>query len=56
MAEGFVHCRQLPHNAVHAAMGGKTELIVAHWHGRIVHVPIRKAIERRKQVDTTGDL
>ena len=41
---------------MHAAMCGKTELIVADWHGRMVHVPIRQAIAGRKQVDTTGDL
>jgi 6-phosphofructokinase 1 len=51
-----IYCSQLAQNAVHAAMCGKTELVVALWHGRIVHVPIRQAIARRKQVDTTGDL
>lgn len=51
-----VYCWQLAQNAVHAAMAGKTELIVGRWHGRMVHVPIREAIANRKQVDTEGDL
>jgi 6-phosphofructokinase 1 len=51
-----IYCWQLAQDAVHAAMCGKTELIVADWHGRMVHVPIRQAIAERKQVDTTGDL
>ncbi len=41
---------------MHAAMCGKTELIVALWHGRMVHVTISQAIAGRKEVDTTGDL
>ncbi len=51
-----LYCWQLAQNAVHAAMCGKTELIVALWHGRMVHVPIPLAISGRKEVDTTGDL
>jgi 6-phosphofructokinase 1 len=51
-----IYCWQLAQNAVHAAMCGKTELMVADWHGRLVHVPIRQAVRERKQVDTTGDL
>lgn len=51
-----MYCWQLAQNAVHAAMAGKTELIVGKWHGRIVHVPIQQAISQRKTVDTEGDL
>jgi len=51
-----VYCWQLAQNAVHAAMAGKTELVVGKWHGRLVHVPIRQAIAGRKQVDPQSDL
>jgi 6-phosphofructokinase 1 len=55
-ASDSIYCWQLAQCAVHAAMSGKTDLIVAQWHGRLVHVPIRQAVGERKQVDTTGEL
>jgi 6-phosphofructokinase 1 len=55
-AADSVYCWQLAQNAVHAAMAGKTELIVGRWHGRLVHIPIAQAIACRKQVDPEGDL
>lgn len=51
-----VYCWQLAQNAVHAAMAGKTDLVVGRWHGRLVHIPIRQAISARKLVDTESDL
>lgn len=51
-----VYCLRLAQHAVHAAMAGKTEMVVGSWHGRLVHVPMQEAISRRKQVDPHGDL
>ena len=51
-----VYCWRLAQHSVHAAMAGKTEMVVASWHGRLVHVPMQEAISRRKQVDPHGDL
>ena len=51
-----VYCLRLAHNAVHAAMCGRTEMVVGRWHGRFVHVPIPLAIRARNQVDPYGDL
>lgn len=51
-----VYCWRLAQNAVHAGMCGKTELVVARWHHRFVHVPVRAAISRRNLVDPHGDL
>ncbi len=51
-----VYCWQLAQNAVHAAMAGKTEMVVGRWHGRLVHVPIAAAISHRNVVDLQGDL
>lgn len=49
-------CWRLAQSAVHAGMCGKTELIVAQWHGRFVHVPMELAIAKRKQVNPHGEL
>ncbi|SFI34313.1 ATP-dependent 6-phosphofructokinase [Planctomicrobium piriforme] len=51
-----VYCVRLAHNAVHAAMAGRTEMVVGRWHGRFVHVPIALAVSQRNQVDPDGDL
>lgn len=51
-----VYCIRLAHNAVHAAMAGRTEMVVGRWHGRFVHVPIPLTIRRRNEVDPDGDL
>lgn len=51
-----VYCVRLAHAAVHAAMAGRTEMVVGRWHGRFVHVPMALAISRRNQVDPGGDL
>jgi 6-phosphofructokinase 1 len=51
-----VYCIRLAHAAAHAAMAGRTELVVGRWRGRFVHVPIQLAIATRNQVDPEGDL
>jgi 6-phosphofructokinase 1 len=51
-----VYCIRLAHNAVHAAMSGKTEMVVGRWNGRFVHVPIPMAVRERYRVDPSGDL
>ncbi|HEY5049772.1 MAG TPA: hypothetical protein VII50_02645, partial [Acidothermaceae bacterium] len=42
--------------AVHAAMAGRTAMVVGRWHGRFVHLPITLATASRNQVDPDGDL
>ena len=51
-----VYCIRLSHNAVHAAMSGRTEMVVGRWHGRFVHIPMATAIRERNRVDPDGDL
>jgi len=51
-----VYCLRLAHAAVHAAMAGRTEMVVGRWRGRFVHVPIPLAVASRNQVDPDGDL
>jgi 6-phosphofructokinase 1 len=57
-ANGYdsVYCLRLAQAAVHAAMAGRTAMVVGRWHGRFVHVPISLAIASRNQVDPNGDL
>lgn len=51
-----VYCLHLAHAAVHAAMAGRTEMVVGRWHGRFVHIPMRLIVGERNQVDPNGDL
>jgi 6-phosphofructokinase 1 len=51
-----VYCLRLAQAAVHAAMAGRTAMVVGRWHGRFVHIPIPVATGSRNQVDPNGDL
>jgi 6-phosphofructokinase 1 len=51
-----VYCLRLAQAAVHAAMAGRTAMVVGRWHGRFVHIPISVATAGRNQVDPDGDL
>ena len=51
-----VYCTRLAHNAVHAAMSGRTEMVVGRWNARFVHVPMAMAIRASNRVDPNGDL
>jgi 6-phosphofructokinase 1 len=57
-ANGYdaVYCLRLAQAAVHAAMAGRTAMVVGRWHGRFVHLPISLATGSRNQVDPNGDL
>ena len=51
-----LYCATLGQNAVHAAMAGKTGMLVSLWNDRYVHIPLASAIKKRKQVDLCGRL
>lgn len=51
-----VFCFRLARNAVHAAMSGRTSMVVALINNRFVHVPIERAVEHRKRIDPTGSV
>jgi 6-phosphofructokinase 1 len=51
-----VYCVRLSQAAVHAAMSGRTEMVVGRYRRRFVHIPMRVAVSRRNQVDPHGDL
>ena len=46
-----LYCGNLGQNAVHAAMAGKTDMMVSLWNDRYVHIPLESATMRRKQVN-----
>lgn len=52
-AEGddAVFCAMLAQSAAHAAMAGKTDVMVGHWGGEFTHVPIALATGQRKKID-----
>ena len=51
-----VYCSRLGANAVHAAMCGKTGVLMSQIHDQFVHVPIALSIGRRNVVDPESDL
>ncbi|MES2439671.1 MAG: ATP-dependent 6-phosphofructokinase [Verrucomicrobiota bacterium] len=54
--EDRVFCSNLGRHAVHAAMAGKTGMVVARWHQRFVHLPMDLVTSGRRKVDAQGDL
>ena len=51
-----VYCVRLSQAAVHAAMSGRTGMVVGRYRRRFVHVPMAAAVSRRNMVDPGGDL
>ena len=51
-----VYCLRLAQNAVHAAMAGRTKLVVGRYRGRFVHIPMPLAVSHRNLVAPDGDL
>lgn len=51
-----IYCVRLAQNAVHAALCGKTEMVVGQWHGSLVHVPMALTASGRRKVDPCDDL
>jgi 6-phosphofructokinase 1 len=51
-----IYCSRLGAHAVHAAMSGRSGLIISMMHDRYVHVPTRLAVGTRNLVDPESDL
>jgi 6-phosphofructokinase 1 len=54
--EDRTFCLQLARHAVHAAMTGRTGMVVALWHQRYVHLPVHLVAGGIRRVDPEGDL
>jgi len=46
----------LGYNAVHAAMSGRTNMVVGYWNNEYTHVPIPLAVYRRKTINPQARL
>jgi len=55
-ANDSVFCGFLGRDAVHAAMAGKTKLIISHWNNSFVYIPMALSAGKRKQVLPNGKL
>ncbi len=48
------YCLALGQNAVHAALAGRTNLVVCSWNEHLMHVPIPLVVARRRLIDPSG--
>jgi 6-phosphofructokinase 1 len=53
-AEDSILCDLFARNAVHAAMAGKTGLVIGYLHDRFIHIPIELLSTRKKSMDPNG--
>lgn len=51
-----IFCYQLAENAVHAAMAGKTDMVIGKWGTHFTDVPIPLAVTSRQKIDPEGSL
>ena len=51
-----IYCSRLGAHAAHAAMSGRTGLLVSMLHEEYVHIPIKLSVGRRNVVDPESDL
>ena len=49
-------CDSLARHAVHAAMAGKTDVLIGYWHNAFIHVPIPAVVRRRKLLSPTSGI
>jgi 6-phosphofructokinase 1 len=49
-------CSQFGRNAVHAAMAGKTDVVIGLWYNAFVHVPIPNTIAAKRRMAPNGEL
>lgn len=53
-AEDSILCDFFARHAAHAAMAGKTGLVIGYLHNRFIHVPIELLASRKKSLDPDG--
>ena len=51
-----LYCARLGANAVHAAMSGRTGMLISEWNNVFVHIPIQMAVSKKNKVDPEGPL
>ncbi len=55
-ANDSIFCAHLGRYAVHAAMAGKTDIIVGRWNDKFTHVPIPVTVSGRKKISPESSL
>ncbi|MGE4504249.1 MAG: ATP-dependent 6-phosphofructokinase [Desulfovibrionaceae bacterium] len=50
-----IYCGFLGSHAVHAAMSGRTGMVVSMWNGRYVHIPMGLVTRGKKSINTTSN-
>lgn len=55
-ANDAIFCDELARAAVHAAMAGKTDVMVGRWHRSFTHVPLPLALSEKKRIDPDREL
>lgn len=55
-AADAIFCYLLAEHAVHAAMAGKTGIVIGQWNNYFTHVPFSLATRSRRQIDLEGAL
>jgi len=55
-ANDSIYAAGLAQYAVHAAMAGRTDVMIGQRHNQFIHVPIPLAVRRRRRVDPDGEL
>ena len=53
-ADDSILCSRLGQNAVHAALSGRTKMVVGLWNNIFTHVPMSRVISRRKKLDPSS--
>ena len=54
-SEDSILCDLFARNAVHAAMAGKTGLVIGFLDDEFIHIPIKMLASRQKSIDPTGE-
>jgi 6-phosphofructokinase 1 len=54
--EDALLCDRMARHAVHAAMAGKTGLVISYLNDQFVHVPISEIVQGSKRLDLEGEL
>lgn len=55
-ASDQIYCDQLARVAVHAAMAGKTGMLIGNWNGRLVHIPFSALNNHQQRLNPEGEL
>lgn len=51
-----IFCNHLAQCAVHAAMAGKTGVLIGYWHGQMTHIPITALEGKSQRINPTGEM